>query len=95
MIYVYSICDGNSVDAIAEYQHRFPNLRIPNQRVFTRVYQTLRDTCTLPGVRTAAESDVNEGIDDEEDTVQMVQSSPHVCAQRIARRLCVPHTRMW
>ena len=59
MIYVCGFCDGNSVNAVAEYQQRFPNGRIPTRRVFTRVYQTLRDTGTLPGVRTAAERDVN------------------------------------
>ena len=47
-IYVYGFCDGNSVDALAEYQQRFPNRRIPTWRVFIRVYQTLRDTGTLP-----------------------------------------------
>jgi len=73
MIYVYSFSDGNSVHAIAEYKQ---NRRISTQRVFTRVYQTLRDTSTLPGVRTAAKHDVNEGIDEEEGIVQMVQSSP-------------------
>jgi len=61
MIYVYGFCDGNSVQAVAEYQQGFPNHRIPTRRVFTRVYQTLRDTGTLPGVRIAAERDVNEG----------------------------------
>ena len=30
MIYVYWFCDGNSVLAVAEYQQRFPNRRIPN-----------------------------------------------------------------
>jgi len=63
--------------------------------VFTRVYQTLRDTGTLPGIRTAAERDVNEGIDEEEDIVQMVQRIPRASMQRIARRLCVLHTRVW
>ena len=29
MIYVYGFCDGNSVQAAAEYQQRFPNRRIP------------------------------------------------------------------
>ena len=84
MIYVYSFSDGNSVHAIAEYKEHFPKCRIPTLRVFTRVYQTLRDTSTLPGVRTAAERDVNEGI------VQMVQSGPRASTRRIARRLCVP-----
>jgi len=76
MIYVYSFSDINSVHAIAKYQQRFLNRRIPTQRMFTQVYQTLRDTSTLPGIRTAAERDVNEGIDEEEGIVQMVQSSP-------------------
>jgi len=93
MIYVYGFCDGNSLHAVAEYQQRFPNRRIPNRRVFTRVYQTLRDTGTLPGVRIAAERDVNGGID-EEGIVQMVQSSPRESTRRIARRLRVPHTRV-
>ena len=61
MIYVYGFCDGNSVLAVAEYQQRFPNRRIPNRRVFTGVYQALRDTGRLPSVRIAAER-VNEGI---------------------------------
>jgi len=80
---------------VAEYQRRFLNRRIPTSRVFTRVYQTLRDTGTLPGVQIAAERDVNEGIDEEEGIVQMVQSSPHVSTRRIARCLRVPHTRVW
>jgi len=65
MIYVYGFCDGNSVHAVAEYQRRFPDRRIPTRKVFTRIYQTLRDTGTLRGVRIAAERDVNGGVDEE------------------------------
>ena len=89
MIYVHGFCVGNSVQVVAEYQQRFPNRRIPTRSVFTRVYQTLRDTGTLPGVRIAAERDVKEGVD-EEGTVQMVQSGPRASTRRIARRLPVP-----
>jgi len=63
--------------------------------VFTRVYQTLRDTGTLPGVRIAAERDVNEGVDEEVGIIPMVQSSPRASTRRIARRLRVLHTRVW
>jgi len=63
--------------------------------MFTRVCQTLRDTGTLPGVRIAAERDVNVGVDEEEGIVQMVQSSPRASKRRIARRFRVPHTRLW
>jgi len=72
VIYVYGFFDGNSLDALPEYQQRFPNRRIPTRRLFTRVYQTLRDTGTLAGVRIAAERDVNEGVDEVEGNVQMV-----------------------
>ena len=96
MIYVYGFCDGNSVHTVAEYQRHFPNRRIPTRRVFTRVYQPLQDTGTLLGVRIAAECDVNEGVNEEEEgSVQMIQSSPHACMQRIARCLRVPHTTVW
>ena len=62
--------------------------------MFTRVYQTLRDTGTLTCFRIAAERDVNEGVK-EEGIVRMVQSSPRASTRGIARRLCVPHTRVW
>jgi len=95
MMYVYGFCDSNSVHAIAEYQQRFLNCRIPTQRVFTQIYQTLQDTGTLPGVRIAAKCDVNEGVDEEKGIVHMVQSSPGASTQRIARRLCVRPTSVW
>jgi len=94
MIYVYGFCDDNSVQAVAEYQQRFPNRTIPTRRVFTGVNQALRDTGTLSGVRIAAKRDVNEGVD-EEGIVQMVQSSPRASTRGIARRLRVPHTKVW
>jgi hypothetical protein len=46
-----TVCDRYSVQAVVEYEQRFPNSRIPTRRVFNRVYQTLQNTGTLPGVR--------------------------------------------
>jgi len=80
--------------AVAEYQQRFPNRRIPNRRVFIGVYQALRDTGRLPGVRIAFERGVNEGVN-EEGIVRMVHRSPRTSTQRIVRRLRIPHTRVW
>jgi len=65
-------CDGNSFHAVAEYQQRFPNRRIPTRRVFTRVYQSLWDTGLFPEVRIASERNVNEGVDEEEGNVQTI-----------------------
>jgi len=94
MIYVYGFCEGNSVFAVAEYQQRFPIRRIPNRRVFTGVYQALRDTGRLPDFRIATERGVNEGVN-EEGIARMVHRSPRTSTRRIARRLRVPHTTVW
>ena len=59
--------------------------------MLTGVYQALRDTGRLPGVRIAAERGVNEGLN-EEGIVRMVHRSPRTNTRRIARRLRVPHT---
>ncbi|KAJ4433443.1 hypothetical protein ANN_15745 [Periplaneta americana] len=34
-VYVYGLCDGSSLHAVAEYERRFPNRRVPYRRVFT------------------------------------------------------------
>jgi len=62
--------------------------------VFTAVYQALRDTGRLPGVLIAAERGVNEGVN-EEGIVHMGHRSPRQSTRRIAKRLRVPHTRVW
>ena len=88
MIYVYGFCDGSSVHAIVEYQQRFPNRRIQTRSVFTWLYQTLQDTGTLPGVRIAAERDVNEGVNEEEDGTEQ---STCEYAKNCKTSLCSPH----
>ena len=85
MVCVYCFCDGNSVHA--EYQRRFSNRRIPTRRVFTRVYQTLRDTGSLPGVRIAAERDVNGGVEGE----GIVQPSTCEYVKNCKTSSCSPH----
>jgi hypothetical protein len=75
MVYMYGFCDGNAVHAIAEYQRRVPNCRIPTPRVFTQVSGTLRDTGTLPSIRITAEREVSQGVGEEESIVQVVESN--------------------
>jgi len=94
MIYMYGFSDGNSVHAVAEYQQRFPNHRLPTRRVFTGVYQTLRDRGSLPGVRIGAEHDVNKHCSDgtEQSTCEYAKNcktsscSPHESVDNTACR---------
>ncbi|KAJ4450620.1 hypothetical protein ANN_02048 [Periplaneta americana] len=46
IVYVYGLCDGSTVRAVAEYKRRFPNRRVPYRRVFT-VYGVGWKTCLV------------------------------------------------
>jgi len=48
MMYVYGFCDGSATAAVEEYRRRFPMRRIPDRRVFYKVFNTLRECGTLP-----------------------------------------------
>ena len=56
--------------------------------MFTRVYQTLRDTGTQPAVRIAGERVVNDGVDEEERIVHIVQNSPRASSQCSPTSVC-------
>ena len=66
LVYVYGFCDGKAIHAIAEYQRSFPNRRILNQGIFSRVYKISRDTSTLTctDVRVRAKREFNEDINE-------------------------------
>ena len=48
---VYGFCDGSATAAVEEYRRRFPMGRIPDRRVFYKVFNTFRECGTLPSVR--------------------------------------------
>ena len=60
----------------------------------TGVYQSLRDTGTLPGVRVRAENEVHGDVDEQENIVQVVQPSPRAGTRSTARCLDIPRTRV-
>src|SRR5215469_5408052 len=89
MHFVYGFCDGNARAAVQEYQRRFPDRRIPSRSVFTRIHQTLRDTCSLPSVSLQSEREVVRTINTRENILQMVQRSPRLSTRRMASRIGV------
>ena len=55
MMYVYGFCDGSATAAVEEYRRRFPIRRIPDRRVFYKVFSTLRECGTLPSAHVSSE----------------------------------------
>ena len=48
----------NARAAVDEYQRRFPDRRIPSRGVFSRIHQTMHETCCLPSVAVQSEREV-------------------------------------
>jgi hypothetical protein len=50
MLYVYGFCDHSATAAVEKYHRQFPMRRILDRRVFPKVFNTLRECNTPPGV---------------------------------------------
>ena len=62
---------------------------IPSRGVFSRIHQTMRDTCCLPSVAVQSEREVVRTINTRENILEMVQRSPRLSTLRIASRIGV------
>jgi hypothetical protein len=54
MLHVYGFCNGRATAAV-EYRRLFPMRRIPDRRVFSKAFNTLREGGTLPSAHVSPE----------------------------------------
>ena len=76
MMYVYGFCNGSATAAVEEYRRRFPMRRIPDRRVFYKVFNTLRECGTLPSAHVSSERARKLNMEEQENILDMVQRSP-------------------
>ena len=95
MLYVYGFCNGSATAAIEEYRRRFPMRRIPNRRMFSKVFNTLRECCTLPSAHVSFERARKQNMKEQENILDMVQRSPTTSTRKLSTRLGVSRTRVW
>jgi hypothetical protein len=76
MQYVYSFCDGSATAAVEEYCRQFPMRRIRGRRVFSKVFNTLRECSTLPSAHVSSEWARKQNMEEQENILDMVQHSP-------------------
>ena len=55
ILYFCRFCDGSATAVVEEYRRRFPMRRIPDRRVFSKVFNTLPECGTLPRAHVASE----------------------------------------
>jgi hypothetical protein len=94
MLYVYGFCDGSATDAVEKYCRRFPSRGIPDRRVFSKVFCTLRDGGTLPSAHVSSER-ARHHVEEQENILEMVQRSVTKSTRRLSARLGVSRTRVW
>jgi len=73
MLYVYSFCDGSANAAVEEYRQRFPMHRTPDQRAFSKVFNTLHKCGTLPTAHDSSEQVRQQHVEEQESILEMVQ----------------------
>jgi len=95
MMYVYGFCDGSVTADVEEYRRRFPMRRIPDRRVFYKVFNTLRECCTLPSAHASSERARKQNMEEQENILDMVQRSPTTSTRRPSALIGVSRTRVW
>ena len=94
-MYVYGFCDGSATAAVEEYRRRFPVRRIPDRRVFYKVFNTLRECGTLPSAHVSSERARKQNMEEQENILDMLQRSPTTSTRSLSSRIGVPRTRVW
>ena len=69
--------------AVEEYRRRFPVRRIPDRRVFYKVFNTLRECGTLPIAHVSSERARIQNMEEQENIFDMVQRSPTTSTRRL------------
>ena len=93
-LYVNGFCDG-SVNVAVEYGRRVPMSRIPDRRLFSKMFNTLRECDTLPRAHVSSESARQQRVQEEENILEMVKRSTVTSTRRFSTRLGVSRTCVW
>jgi hypothetical protein len=96
MLYVYGICDGSAIAAVEKYTYRrrSPMSRILDRKVFSEVFNTVRDCGTFPSAHVASERARQQHVKQQENILEMVQLSPTASTRRFSTCLGVSRTRV-
>ena len=92
MLYVYGFSDGSATADVEEYRRRFPRHRIPDRRVFSKVFDTLRECGTLPSAQVSSEQARQQYVEEQENILEMVQRTYYWHAKTFYTSRCFTST---
>ena len=85
MLYDYGFCDGSATAAVEEYSRRVHMRRIPDRRMFYKVFNTLRECDMLPSAHVSSERACKQNMEEQENILDMVQPSPTTWGVHVLR----------
>jgi len=91
-LYVDGFCDGSSNVAVEEYRPQVRIRRIPDRRVCSKAFNTLRECGKFPSAHVSSERARQQHVEEEENVLEMVQRSSTSSTRRISTRLGVSQT---
>jgi len=86
---IYGFCDGSATAAVEEYRRELPMSKIPDRRVFYKVFNTLRECGTLPSAHVSSERARKQNMEEQENILDMVQRSSTTSTRRLSARVGV------
>lgn len=96
MIFIYGFCNGSAIQAVNEYQRRFPNRVLPNRKVFQKVFLKAQETGMFPSAKIVSERPQGLDVDVEENILHIATENPSESTRRIANELHIPsHKAVW
>lgn len=97
MLIVYGAAGENAAHARRLYLQRFPDRRIPSERTFLIVVQRGRETGSLTPRRGigGGRPHRQDGVNVEENILQIVEDDPTVSSREISRQLEVSQSLVW
>jgi hypothetical protein len=94
MVNAYGFWGGSGIAAVEEHRRRIPMPTIPDRRMFSKVFNTLRERGALPSARVSSER-ARQRVEEQENILEMVQRSPTTSTRRLSTRFGVSRTRVW
>jgi hypothetical protein len=80
-------CLGNAAEAVREYSVRYPHRHHPDNKVFLRLNQRVRDTGRLVATHKVGRPRTTRTPALEEAVFEVVEDQPHASVRQIAREL--------
>lgn len=95
IIFAYGYCSGSATQTVYEYWCRFPTRRIPDRKVFQKIFWSVADIGSFLDTRIASEKNAASNADVQEPVLNVVEESPHVSTKRAAIPFQIAHTSTW